>query len=181
MVTKPYDNTRGLRIKQFDRQIPLFQDLFYYALKMKNKFVIVCLIIVRGFVDYLLYGLPPESEERNYQARLDEPYLEYEKVALEYDSNGASELLSLVNAMTCENACVYMELGVQAGILLIADIVQNLRREEIENIHYRNKCELLIEDIRQVLEIMKDSMTDECKQNMTNILNKWGAERKGEE
>ena len=123
---------------------------------------------VRGFVDYLLYGLPPESEERNYQARLDEPYLEYEKVALEYDSNGASELLSLVNAMTCENACVYMELGVQAGILLIADIVQNLRREEIEN-------------IRQVLEIMKDSMTDECKQNMTNILNKWGAERKGEE
>ena len=93
---------------------------------------------VRGFVDYLLYGLPPESEERNYQARLDEPYLEYEKVALEYDSNGASELLSLVNAMTCENACVYMELGVQAGILLIADIVQNLRREEIENIHYRN-------------------------------------------
>ena len=39
---------------------------------------------VRGFVDYLLYGLPPESEERNYQARLDEPYLEYEKVALEY-------------------------------------------------------------------------------------------------
>lgn len=21
---------------------------------------------VRGFVDYLLYGLPPESEERNY-------------------------------------------------------------------------------------------------------------------
>lgn len=49
---------------------------------------------VRGFVDYLLYGLPPESEERNYQARLDEPYLEYEKVALEYDSNGASELLS---------------------------------------------------------------------------------------
>ena len=62
-----------------------------------------------------------------------------------------------------------------------ADIVQNLRREEIENIHYRNKCELLIEDIRQVLEIMKDSMTDECKQNMTNILNKWGAERKGEE
>ena len=136
---------------------------------------------VRGFVDYLLYGLPPESEERNYQARLDEPYLEYEKVALEYDSNGASELLSLVNAMTCENACVYMELGVQAGILLIADIVQNLRREEIENIHYRNKCELLIEDIRQVLEIMKDSMTDECKQNMTNILNKWGAERKGEE
>ena len=24
---------------------------------------------VRGFVDYLLYGLPPESEERNFSAR----------------------------------------------------------------------------------------------------------------
>lgn len=65
--------------------------------------------------------------------------------------------------------------------MLIADIVQNLRREEIENIDYRNKCELLIKDIKQVLEIMKDSMTDERKQNMTNILNKWGAERKEEE
>lgn len=75
--------------------------------------------------------------------------------------------------------CVY---GIgSAGILLIADIVQNLRREEIENIDYRNKCELLIKDIKQVLEIMKDSMTDERKQNMTNILNKWGAERKEEE
>ena len=46
------------RIKQFDGkyvQIPLFQDLFYYALKMKNKFVIVCLIIptLRVFNCYL--------------------------------------------------------------------------------------------------------------------------------
>ena len=36
---------------------------------------------VRGYVDYLLYGLPPESEERNYQARLDEPYLDTARIS----------------------------------------------------------------------------------------------------
>ena len=85
---------------------------------------------VRGFVDYLLYGLPPESEERNYQARLDEPYLEYEKVALEYDSNGASELLSLVNAMTVKMRVCIWNWECRRAFCLIADIVQNLRREE---------------------------------------------------
>ena len=72
---------------------------------------------IRGVADYLLYGLAPNHDERDYETRLDDSYKEFEDVALQYDKDGASDLLSLANAMTCENACVYMELGLQAGIL----------------------------------------------------------------
>lgn len=57
---------------------------------------------------------------------------------LQYDSNGASELLSLANAMICENSCVYMELGLQAGILFVIDMIQNIHREQMNN---NTKCE----------------------------------------
>ena len=94
---------------------------------------------VRGFVDYLLYGLPPESEERNYQARLDEPYLEYEKVALEYDSNGASELLSLVNAMTCENAHFYVRIQHDAYHCSSTNLaLDRHEQEEYQSLTYHN-------------------------------------------
>lgn len=93
---------------------------------------------IQGIADYLLYGVPPERDKRDYQSRLDESYLEYEKLALQYDSNGASELLSLANAMICENSCVYMELGLQAGILFVIDMIQNIHREQMNN---NTKCE----------------------------------------
>ncbi|MBS5082208.1 MAG: hypothetical protein E7B11_16080 [Clostridiales bacterium] len=93
---------------------------------------------IQGIADYLLYGVPPEREKRDYQSRLEESYLEYEKLALQYDSNGASELLSLANAMICDNACVYMELGLQAGILFVIDMIQNMRREQTDR---NTECE----------------------------------------
>ena len=93
---------------------------------------------IQGIADYLLYGVPPERDKRDYQSRLDESYLEYEKLALQYDSNGASELLSLANAIICENSCVYMELGLQAGILFVIDMIQNIHREQMNN---NTKCE----------------------------------------
>lgn len=87
---------------------------------------------IQGFTDYLLYGVPPERDKRDYKSRLDESYLKYEKLALQYDRNGASELLTLANAMTCENACVYMELGLQAGILFAIDMIENIKRERTD-------------------------------------------------
>lgn len=84
---------------------------------------------VKGIADYLLYGMVPDRDDRNYEARLDDADLAYEKVAKQYDEDGASVLLSAANELVDENASVYMELGLQAGFLLIADLFQIIWRE----------------------------------------------------
>ena len=84
---------------------------------------------VKGIADYLLYGMVPDRDDRNYEARLDDADLAYEKVAKQYDEDGASVLLSEANELANEHASVYMELGLQAGFLLITDLFQNICRE----------------------------------------------------
>jgi len=83
---------------------------------------------VKGVADYLLYGMIPNRDDRSYETRLDDADLAYEKVAKQYDEDGASVLLSAANELANENASVYMELGLQAGILLITDLFQNICR-----------------------------------------------------
>lgn len=87
---------------------------------------------VKGVADYLLYGTIPDRDDRSYKARLDDAELAYENVAKQYGEDGVSILLSAANKMVNENASVYMELGLQAGILLLADLFQNICRERTQ-------------------------------------------------
>ena len=84
---------------------------------------------VKGIADYLLYGMVPDRDDRSYEVRLDNADLAYEKVAKQYDEDGASVLLSAANELANENASVYTELGLQAGFLLITDQFQIICRE----------------------------------------------------
>lgn len=85
---------------------------------------------IKGIADYLLYGMIPDRDDRSYETRLDDADLAYEKAAKQYDENGASVLLSAANELVNENANVYMELGLQAGFLLAADLFRNICREK---------------------------------------------------
>ena len=85
---------------------------------------------VKGVADYLLYGMIPEREERDYTSRLEAADSAFETVAKHYGEDGASELLSAANELVNENASIYMELGLQAGLLLLTDLFRNLCREK---------------------------------------------------
>ena len=85
---------------------------------------------IRGIADYLLFGLGPDEDDRSYEERLDEPYLRFEKFVEKYDKSKTSELLDLCNEVSSETASVYMEIGLQAGILLMLDVVKNISREK---------------------------------------------------
>ena len=86
---------------------------------------------IRGIADYLLFGLGPDEDDRSYEERLDEPYMKFEKAVEKYDKSKTSELLDLCNEVSSETASVYMEIGLQAGILLMADIMRNASREKM--------------------------------------------------
>ena len=77
--------------------------------------------------DYLLFGLEPDEDDRSYEERLDEPYMRFEKAVEKYDKSQTSELLDLCNEVSSETASVYMEIGLQAGILLMVDVVKKLQ------------------------------------------------------
>ena len=85
---------------------------------------------IRGIADYLLFGLGPDEDDRSYEERLDEPYLRFEKAVEKYDKSKTSELLDLCNEVSSETASVYMEIGLQAGILLMADMIKNISQKK---------------------------------------------------
>lgn len=85
---------------------------------------------IRGIADYLLFGLGPDEDDRSYEERLDEVYMKFEKAVQKYDKSKTSELLDLCNEVSSETASVYMEIGLQAGILLIVDMITNMCSEE---------------------------------------------------
>lgn len=84
---------------------------------------------IRGIADYLLFGVGSDEDDRSYEERLDEPYMRFEKAVEKYDKSQTSELLDLCNEVSSETASVYMEIGLQAGILLMADMVKNISVE----------------------------------------------------
>ena len=84
---------------------------------------------IRGIADYLLFGLGSDEDGRSYEERLDEPYLRFEKAVEKYDKSKTSELLDLCNEVSSETASVYMEIGLQAGILLMVDMIRNMNQD----------------------------------------------------
>ena len=87
---------------------------------------------IRGIADYLLFGLGPDEDDRSYEERLDEPYMRFEKAVEKYDKSKTSELLDLCNEVSSETASVYMEIGLQAGILLMADMIKNMKKKRVQ-------------------------------------------------
>lgn len=85
---------------------------------------------IRGIADYLLFGMGPDEDDRSYEERLDEPYMRFEKAVEKYDKSKTSELLDLCNEVSSETASVYMEIGLQAGILLMVDVIKNIHVEK---------------------------------------------------
>ena len=83
---------------------------------------------IRGIADYLLFGSGPEEDNRSYEERLEEPYLRFEKAVAKSDKNPTSELLDLSNEVTSETASVYMEIGIQVGVLLMMDVIKNVNQ-----------------------------------------------------
>ena len=88
---------------------------------------------IRGIADYLLFGEVPLEEKRDYEARVEDAHARFKAEAKKLDSETSSKLLDLADEMVGENINVYMEIGMQAGILLMLDMYQNINAERYKN------------------------------------------------
>ena len=78
---------------------------------------------IRGIVDYLLFGIGPNTDNRSYEERLEEPYARFEKEVAKHDPSPSSKLLDLSNELTSETASVYTEIGLQIAMVLMKDVI----------------------------------------------------------
>lgn len=85
---------------------------------------------IKGIVDYLLFGLGPDIDERSYEERLDEPFRKFEEAVKKYDNSPSSELLDISNEVTSKTAAVYTEIGLQIGMILMMDMVHHIDQEK---------------------------------------------------
>ena len=109
--------------------ISYVREFIYKEKEMSNIKSIFSRATIRGVADYLLFGNGPDEDDRSYEERMEEIYLRFEKAVAKYDPNPTSELLDLCNELTSETASVYMEIGLQAGMLLREDMVKNVRKD----------------------------------------------------
>lgn len=115
---------------------------------------------IRGVADYLLFGLAPNEDTKDYETRLDDTYEEFEKLALKCEKEKQFELLNLANAMSSEAASVYTEIGLQVGIMLMADLAQNIgkRNKRVVFHHNMKSGERKMSEVKELLKLAADSM-----------------------
>ena len=89
---------------------------------------------IRGIVDYLLFGIGPNADNRSYEERLEEPYARFEKEVAKHDPSPSSKLLDLSNELTSETASVYTEIGLQIAMVLMKDVIKNISGDTLERI-----------------------------------------------
>ncbi|MDD2981540.1 MAG: hypothetical protein PHN80_16435 [Hespellia sp.] len=115
---------------------------------------------IRGVADYLLFGLAPSEDTRDYETRLDDAYEKFEKLALQCEKEKQFELLNLANAMTSEATSVYTEIGLQIGIMLMADMSQNIGKGNKSVVFHHNmkSGERKMSEVKGLLKLAADSM-----------------------
>ena len=115
---------------------------------------------IRGVADYLLFGLAPNEDTRDYETSLDNTYEEFQKLALQCEKEKQFDLLNLANAMSSEVASIYTEIGLQAGIMLMADMAQNTGKVNKGVVFQHNikSGEKRMREIKELLKLAADSM-----------------------
>lgn len=93
-----------------------------------------------------------KEEYRDYEERLEEPYKRFEKILAQYDKEEYSELLELSNEITSQTASVYMEIGLQVGVLLMKDMIANMSSDVGSELWTMKKQ--LHESGKEILEIL---------------------------
>lgn len=127
---------------------------------------------IKGIADYLLYQEKPHVEDIGYEKRLDEAFKDFEDVAVTYDADRESKLIDAVNALSSELTDVYTEIGLQAGFLIMLDMMKKgdyigaREVKETPDAVYRKMYDSIFADVSMVLKILQENEGETLKQAM---------------
>lgn len=125
---------------------------------------------VGGMADYLLFGENRAKETRDYETRLNEAYQKYEEYIRKYEKEQQKEIGEVVDELIGEITNIYMEIGLQTGILFMQDMTRNVEIEKQDNkADYQKMYYSLFREISNALKIMEGT-SDKIAKEASDIL-----------
>ena len=85
---------------------------------------------IQGLADYFLYGQGPEKEKRDYDTRMKDAFEAFEKVVEQCTGERQGAIVDAANELVEEATHVYMEIGMELGLLLVEDAIHNVKKEK---------------------------------------------------
>ncbi len=115
---------------------------------------------IKEIAVHMLLDTAPETDERDCQTRLDDAYREFENNihGLSLSKKEMSLLFDYVNALSGEMINVYMEIGLESGVLLSMDFLHNIGGLHTEN-YFHTMYDILFKSISDALKLLRDSQS----------------------
>lgn len=82
---------------------------------------------IQGLADYFLYGQGPAKESRDYDTRMKDAFAAFEKVAGQCTKEQKEAMIDAANELVEEATHVYMEIGMELGLLLVGDALHKIK------------------------------------------------------
>lgn len=112
---------------------------------------------ITAITDFLLYGSPVDGVVKDSETRMNEAYHKFDKRVLHYVQEDHEKLMDYANELVSEATDVYTGIGLQAGILIMMDIVKNTKFIErklgdtAQNVDYREMYNSLFSEVSLAL------------------------------
>lgn len=123
-------------------------------------------VSIKGIVDSLLYNYDSvERDERDYEQRMKDAYHKFEEKAKKFEEGYPPVLPDYANELVSDAQEIYMEIGLQSGILLALDVLKNINFnkkcwDEEKDIDYKEMYNILFSDITLALKVLYDKKGD---------------------
>lgn len=118
---------------------------------------------VRGITEYLLYGTPLTESNKGYEARMEEAFHQFDKETEKCIGQEKPELADSVNKLVSEATDVYTEIGLQAGFLIMIDMMKNIeyctetKEGDTQKIDYMAMYDSLFRDVSKAIQLLQEN------------------------
>ena len=109
---------------------------------------------MRGLAEHLLYGVTVPCEESDYDKRIDKAFEKFDCKTHGLAGKNASEICDYASELVRETTDLYVEIGVQSGMLMMMDLMKKAEQNTVSNegdVNYKEMYYLLFTGISDAL------------------------------
>ncbi len=125
---------------------------------------------MRRLTEHILYGVSVPSENEDYDKRMDRAFCIFDNHVKELAHENADDISDHVNELVRETTEIYIEIGIQSGIMLMMDFMKNTEmvvalseKNEVKSC-YKEMYFLLFQTITNALNILETEDGNQTEQ-----------------
>ncbi len=125
---------------------------------------------VRGLAEYLLYEKSYNDPTESYDTRMDNAFNDFDKDVEKYCSDNQEKISNSATNLTRETSEIYTEIGLQAGFLIMMDMMKNAglsiekNEEQVTNTRTDEIADYLFTNVTDALKLLDKKDTEQAKE-----------------